>query len=74
MKLGQQVRESRKKVGMTQLQLAHAAGVVLSTIQNIERGLDPTLETTLKVTRALKASFSFDVGGSTVRVAYRAEK
>ena len=52
---GEQIRKLRKANGMTQAQLAHAAGILRPNLTRIEAGRHrPTLETLEKVAAALK--------------------
>lgn len=53
--LGENVKKARKERGMTQLQLAAAAGLGIATLSDIERGqiTDPQLSTLEKLARAL---------------------
>jgi transcriptional regulator with XRE-family HTH domain len=56
-KIGQNVRYWRKRRALTQGQLASAAGVTLSTITRIERGLNRPQPTTIhKLAAALDVS------------------
>ena len=42
---GKRIRETRKKAGMTQIELAQRSGIALSSIRRYERGVrDPRLE------------------------------
>ena len=48
------VKEIRKKVGLTQYQLAHFSGLAQSTISHIERGLYlPTIDSAYKIAAVL---------------------
>lgn len=52
---GRQIRKLRKTKGMTQAQLAHAAGILRPNLSRIEAGKHrPTLETLEKIAAALK--------------------
>lgn len=53
--LGDNVKRARDERGMTQLQLAAAAGLGIATISDIERGqiTDPQLSTIEKLARVL---------------------
>lgn len=51
--LGLAVRRVRKQAGLTQQQLARAANVSLSSVQNLERGGGSSLRTLVRVARAL---------------------
>ncbi len=56
-KLGQQIKELRKKLDMTQEDLAFKVGVDRSYMGFVERGeKNPTLSTMMKIARALKVS------------------
>ncbi len=53
-KLGNQIRERRKHLGVKQQDLADLAGVGINTLVSIERGeANPRLETLLSVLSAL---------------------
>jgi transcriptional regulator with XRE-family HTH domain len=55
MAVGRQVRGLRKIKGMTQAQLARAAGILRPNLSRIEAGKHrPTLETLEKLTAALR--------------------
>ena len=66
---GERVRELREKRGMTQEKLAQAADLTTSFVSTVERGQKaPSLNTILKLARALKvdagellSGFTFDV-------------
>jgi len=52
--LGANVRKAREARGMTQFQVAAAAGFVVSTISDIERGAtDPQISTIRRIARVL---------------------
>ncbi len=53
-RLGQRVRELRKKQKMSQTELAEKAGVALMTISRLERGEhDPHMRTLWRIARSL---------------------
>ncbi|OGG03956.1 hypothetical protein A2W14_05840 [Candidatus Gottesmanbacteria bacterium RBG_16_37_8] len=55
-KLGNRIRELRKKVGLSQEELAEKAKLDLTSISEIESGLrNPSLKTIHKISLALKA-------------------
>ena len=55
--LGQAIRQLRNKRGLSQEDLAHAAGVTTGTISAIERGnSNPTWGTVKSIARALDVS------------------
>lgn len=55
--LGENLRKHRDASGLTQLALAHKAGVSLRTVQAIESGeAKPTLSTVGKIANALDSS------------------
>ncbi len=56
---GEQVREARKKQGISQLQLAELAKIDLSTINRVERGeANITLRNAFKIAKALRSKLS----------------
>ncbi len=58
MNMGKLIKESRKKRGMTQKQLADAIGVSTVTIQNYENNRrEPNMETLSKIGAVLKVFF-----------------
>jgi len=58
-KFGEQVRKLRREKGMTQEQLADAAGIERSYMGTIERGeRNPTLMKVYNIAKALKVSTS----------------
>ncbi|MBI4098201.1 MAG: helix-turn-helix transcriptional regulator [Candidatus Levybacteria bacterium] len=58
-KFGEQVRKLRKEKGMSQEQLADAAGIERSYMGTIERGeRNPTLMKVYNIAKALKVSAS----------------
>jgi putative transcriptional regulator len=70
MKLGQQLKAARENMGLTQEQLANRCGVSRFTVQAVERErFKPSLETILKITRELRACFTFSEGGTELIVA-----
>lgn len=70
MTLGQQVREARQKVGMTQATLSARSGVSRFTIQGIEQDrFVPSVPSLLKLTRELRATFVFEEAGTEIVVA-----
>jgi DNA-binding XRE family transcriptional regulator len=70
MTLGQQVAAARKKMGMTQKVLANRSGISRFTVQAMEADrFEPSLKCLLKVTRELRACFTFSEGGTDLVVA-----
>lgn len=62
MSVGRQLAEARHDAGLSQRELAHRAGVPLSTVGRIERGtVSPTVQTLERLAEALggRASFVF---------------
>lgn len=60
--LGEMIKQTRKKRKLTQSELGEMVGVQKSQISRIERNAkNVTLETVLKVFRALKAKVNFNV-------------
>jgi transcriptional regulator with XRE-family HTH domain len=57
--IGQRVRDARKAAGLTQRQLAEAAGVDLSRLRQLEQGVvaDPRVSILRAVAKALKVSW-----------------
>jgi transcriptional regulator with XRE-family HTH domain len=56
-KLGKNLREARKKLGLTQEQVAERSGVQAGEISRIESGKrDPQVSTVLKLARALEVA------------------
>lgn len=47
------VNERRKELGMTLKQLSHESGVPISTIEAVEKGIEPKVVTALKLSKAL---------------------
>lgn len=67
MTLGEQVREARQKVGITQATLSARSGVSRFTIQGIEQDrFVPSLQSLLKLTRELRATFLFEEAGTEI--------
>lgn len=58
--LGQLVRVLREKEGLSQEQLANKLALSRLTIQNLERGKNPTIETILKVIQHFDLLEGFD--------------
>lgn len=55
--LAQNLREQRRRRGMTQQALAHASGIHASEISRIERGArEPRLSTLVRLARALRVT------------------
>jgi transcriptional regulator with XRE-family HTH domain len=60
--LGDMIKSVRKKCHLTQEQLGHLVGVQKSQISKLERNTkNVTIETILKVFKALKANVKFSV-------------
>jgi predicted nucleotidyltransferase len=62
MDVGRQLAEARQNAGLSQRELAHRAGVPLSTVGRIERGtVSPTVQTLERLAEALggRAAFVF---------------
>lgn len=58
-KLGNRIKQLRKKQGLSQEELAAKAKLDLTSVSEIESGLrNPSLKTINKLSLALKASFS----------------
>ncbi|MCG3206386.1 MAG: hypothetical protein KCHDKBKB_03122 [Elusimicrobia bacterium] len=58
-KLGERIKELRKKLGMTQEDLAFKVGVDRSYMGFVERGeKNPTVATISKISKSLKVSLS----------------
>ncbi len=56
-RVGNRIREVRKRLGWTQAQLAERVGISRVSIVAIERGhFLPTIETSLRISRALGVS------------------
>ncbi|MGN0652338.1 MAG: helix-turn-helix domain-containing protein [Gemmiger sp.] len=54
MTIGENIRQARKKAGLTQRQLAEKSGVATITLQQYERGVrEPKLDTIAKIARAM---------------------
>jgi transcriptional regulator with XRE-family HTH domain len=67
-RLGQAIRDSRQKRGWTLRELAHAAGVSVSLISQVERGtVDPSLETLRDLAEALETTPFLLLAGPPVR-------
>jgi transcriptional regulator with XRE-family HTH domain len=67
--LGEAIRQLRKKRGMTQEDLAHAAGITTGTLSLIERGhANPTWGTVRALASALESSMK-ELGGLSERSA-----
>jgi transcriptional regulator with XRE-family HTH domain len=50
---GEQLRQARKRLGMTQTELAEAIGMQKNSVAMIERGLRPVMKTTELAVRYL---------------------
>lgn len=58
-KLGKNIKRARKKVGLTQDQVAESVGVHVSYISRIERGVvNPSYEVVESIAKALKVKSS----------------
>ena len=65
-RLGQRIRILREKAGMTQANLAEAAGMAVDAVSRIERGTrDPQLKSLRRLAKGLKCSLPelVDVNG-----------
>ncbi|KHF27813.1 Antitoxin PezA [Anoxybacillus sp. BCO1] len=51
--IGRKIRERRKALGMTGVEVAKAVGIGQSTLSQIENGTSPTLDTLIKICNAL---------------------
>ncbi|MED0678719.1 helix-turn-helix transcriptional regulator [Aneurinibacillus thermoaerophilus] len=51
--IGKKIRERRKVLGMTGVEVAKAVGIGQSTLSQIENGTSPTLDTLFKICNAL---------------------
>ena len=58
--LGSRLAQIRKQQGMTQEELAKAAGIGIATLRRIEGGQDSQLETWLKLLKALDLTYAID--------------
>ena len=58
--LGSRLAQIRKQQGMTQDELAEAAGIGIATLRRIEGGQDSQLETWLKLLKALGLTYAID--------------
>ena len=64
MTIGENIRQARKKAGLTQRQLAEKSGVATITLQQYERGVRETkLDTIAKIARAMNLFASDLVSG-----------
>ena len=64
MTIGENIRQARKKAGLTQRQLAEKSGVATITLQQYERGVrEPKLDTIAKIARAMNLFASDLVSG-----------
>ena len=64
MTIGENIRQARKKAGLTQRQLAEKSGVATITLQQYERGVrEPKLDTNAKIARAMNLFASDLVSG-----------
>ena len=58
-KLGQRIREIRKKRGMTQAELAEKAGISVNFVGTAERGIhSPSISTLERIAKALHVNIS----------------
>lgn len=51
--IGRKIRERRKALGMTGVEVAKSVGIGQSTLSQIENGTSPTLDTLIKICNAL---------------------
>ena len=64
MTIGENIRQARKKAGLTQRQLAEKSGVATITLQQYERGVrEPKLDTIAKIARAMNLFASDLISG-----------
>ena len=64
MTIGENIRQARKKAGLTQRQLAEKSGVATITLKQYERGVrEPKLDTIAKIARAMNLFASDLVSG-----------
>lgn len=64
MTIGENIRQARKKAGLTQRQLAEKSGVAAITLQQYERGVrEPKLDTIAKIARAMNLFASDLISG-----------
>lgn len=75
-RLGKTLQEARKKAGLTQQQLCHAAGLSYSTLAKIERGAikAPSIFTIQSIAAALEISLSELMGESAAKAGKTAKK
>jgi len=64
MTLGEQIKKSRTSVKLTQQTVANRAGLSLATVQLLESGREPSLDTLLRVLQVLKSPVEFEVKGA----------
>lgn len=59
--IGDRIQSLRKAAGMTQRQLAEAAGMTLSSLTQIEQGIvkDPRLSTLLSLAKVFQVSLDY---------------
>jgi len=64
--IGDNIRKVRKKNGMSQEKLARRADISLNTLTKIESGFakKPTIQTVIKLAKALEISIDDLVGGA----------
>jgi transcriptional regulator with XRE-family HTH domain len=56
-KVGQRIRSERQRIGVSQMDFAHLAGMNVANVGRIERGEgNPTLETLVNLARVLNLS------------------
>ncbi len=62
MRIGEEIKERRKVLSISQSDLAEMAGVSLATLKNIERGTgNPSFETVVKLLEVLGMELVFKV-------------
>lgn len=70
--VGKQIKEARKKCGLTQAQLAEKAGISRSYLADTERGsYNPSLKTLLKIAEVCNVDLNFLVGMLEIQTSVR---
>jgi len=68
MSMGMRIKESRKKLGITQVALAEKIGLTQSNITDYERErVSPSIETLLKLSKVLNVSLDWLASGQEIR-------
>lgn len=60
LQIGSRIKRERLLANMNQAQLAEHMGVAIKTVQNLENGRNPTLETLISAMRSLGLIHHFD--------------